>query len=120
MRDGAIGEDMLAPRQCRQQPVQLMLDRKVADIDVMHEMQIVLGRQILFDHQPAHRCSIATEQVLLDHPRLVKRHIEMLRDEFGDPHGDAQEEVRFRRIDGVVEIEDPVLDFVSRESLRRF
>ena len=93
MRNGAVGEDMLSPRQRRQQPVELMLDRQVADIDVMDEMQIVLGRQLLFDHQPAHRRAIATEQVLLDHPRLVKRHVEMLRDKFGDAHGDPQEQV---------------------------
>ena len=73
-------------------PVELMLDRQVADIDVMDEMQIV-RRQLLFDHQPAHRRAIATEQVLLDHPRLVKRHLEMLRDKFGDAHGNPQEQV---------------------------
>ena len=82
----------------------------VHDIDVMHEMQIILRRQPLLDHQPAHGRAIAPEQILLDHPRLVMRHVEMLRDKFGDPHGDAHEQVRFRRIDGVVEIEHPVID----------
>ena len=110
MRHGAVGEDMLAPGKRRQHGLQLGLDGKVADIDVMHEMQIILRRQPLLDHQPAHGRAIAPEQILLDHPRLVMRYIEMLRDKFGDPHGDAHEQVRFRRIDGVVEIEHPVID----------
>jgi hypothetical protein len=102
-----------------QHPVKLGLTRQVADIYIMNEMQIILGGQIFLDHQPAHGRAIAIEQILLDHPRLVMRHPEMLRDKIGDPHGDAQEQLRACRIDGVVEIEHPVPNLIGGKALRR-
>ena len=120
VRDGAVGEDMLAPGQRCQHRVELGLDGKVADIDIMNEMKIFLGGQPLLDHQPAHGGAITVEQVLLDHLRLVMRNIEMPRHEFGDPHRHPHEQVRPCRIDGVVEIEHPVIDAVGGKAGRRF
>ena len=118
MRHRAVGKDMLAAGQGADHGVQFGFMRQVADINIMHKMQIFLRRQPPFDHQAAHCRAIALEQVLLDHPRLILGHLEMLRDKGGDSHRNANKQVRLRRIYRVVEVKHPVIDLVGGKPVR--
>src|SRR3546814_13394845 len=61
-------------------------------------------------HQPGERGAVAMEIVLLDPPRLDRVATEKARDISADPLVDPREQVRRRRIERVVEIEDPGVD----------
>src|SRR3546814_6350327 len=64
----------------------------------------------VFSHQPGERGAVAMEIVLLDPPRLDRVATEKARDISADPLVDPREQVRRRRIERVVEIEDPGVD----------
>src|SRR3546814_3766468 len=75
--------------------------------DIVDIVEIIGRVDRVFSHQPGERGAVAMEIVLLDPPRLDRVATEKARDISADPLVDPREQVRRRRIERVVEIEDP-------------
>src|SRR4051812_4377651 len=79
-------------------------------IDLVDELQEVVGLHAMLGHEPAHRGAIALVVVLLDAKRLVLADLEEIRDERADAVVDLLPEIEVVRIERVVEIEHPGFD----------
>ena len=79
-------------------------------VDLVHEIQEVVGLHAVFGHQPAHRGAVAAVIVLLQPERLVMGDVEIFRDVVADAIVDLLPEIEVMRIQRVVEIEHPGVD----------
>src|SRR6185312_16205666 len=86
-------------------------------VDLVHELEIVVGLEAMFGHQSAHRRAIALVVVLLHPERLFLGHFEEVGDVGADALVDLLPEIEVMRIECVVEVEDPCLDVA--EAARR-
>ena len=79
-------------------------------VDLVHEVEEVVGLHPMHGHQAAHRSSVALVIVLLQVEGLLMRDLEEARDVVADALVHLLPEVEVVRIERVVEIEHPGLD----------
>ncbi len=89
------------------------VDRQPVERDVVDVDQKSLGVDAVVPHQPRHRRAMVVEILLLHAPRLDRVDIEQPHDEGAHALVDQVEQLRRRRIERVVEIEDPAVDMVE-------
>ena len=82
-------------------------------IDLVHEIEEVVGRHAVLGHQPAHRGAVAFVIVLLQPERLVVWDLEEVGDVVADALVHLLPEIDVMRVKRVVEIEHPGLDMVE-------
>ncbi len=115
----AVGEDELAARQLRDRGGERGVGLQHVHLDRMDIGEEVVRIDVMFRHQPGQRRAVAVEIVLLQPARLVPRQLQQPRDIIGHPLVDLREQVRARRIERVVQIEDPGVDMGERRQHRR-
>jgi hypothetical protein len=81
------------------------LERRM--VDLVDEVEKIVGLHAVLGHQPAHRGAVAPVIVLLQPERLVVADIQKPRDVVADAPVDLLPEIEVMRIERVVEIEDP-------------
>ena len=113
MGDRAVGEDELPPRQGGQRRLEGGAGRNRRDVDLMHEIEEGVRIDVVMGHQPAQACAVLAEITLLQVARRRLLQPQQLFDEKPDAAIDLREEIAARRIERVVEIEDPVGDVVD-------
>ena len=91
------------------------LERRM--VDLVHEVEIVVGLHAVLGHQPAHGGAVALVIVLLHAEGLVVRHFQKIGDVVADALVHLLPEIEMMRIERVVEIEHPGLDVA--EAARR-
>src|SRR6478735_12159054 len=79
-------------------------------VDLVHEVEEVIGLHPMHGHQAAHRSSVAFVVVLLQVEGLLMRDLEEARDVVADALVHLLPKVEVVRIERVVEIEHPGLD----------
>ena len=79
-------------------------------LDIVDAVEIVVRIDAVVGHQPGQRGAVGVEIALLDAPRLDRIDAETIGDIGAHPRVDLREQVRARRIQRVVEIENPVAD----------
>ena len=87
-------------------------------IDLMHEIEEVVGLHAVLGHQPAHRGAVALVIVLLQPECFLVGDLEEVRDVVADALVHLLPEIDVVRIERVVEIEHPGLD-VAEGARRR-
>ncbi len=106
----AVGQNQLAAGQLLDRRSQRGVRLQGRVVDLMHEIQEVIGLHAVLGHQPAHRSAIALVVVLLQPEGVVVRDVEEVRDVIADALVDLVPEVQVMRIERVVEVEHPGLD----------
>ena len=106
----AVREDKFPPRQ----RIYGMAERRIGEhrrnVDVMDEMEKLRRLEPIDRHQARKRRAMLDIKVLLDTSRFRGVDVEIARDEGGHALVDLREEIAFRRIERVVEIENPGFD----------
>ena len=82
-------------------------------VDLVHEIEEVVGLHAVLGHQPAHRGAVALVVVLLQPERFLVADLEEVRDVVADAHVDLLPEIDVMRIERVVEVEHPGVDVVE-------
>ena len=113
MRARAVGEDELAARQLFDRIAELGIGQQRRVIDLVHELQEIVGLHAVLGHQPAHRGAVALVVILLDLERLVLADLQVIRHERADALVDLLPQIEMMRIKRVVEIEHPGLDRIE-------
>src|SRR6266581_8733426 len=110
MVPGAVGQDQLSPFKLLDRGAKrgVWLERRV--IDLVHEVEEVVGLHAMLGHQPTHRGAVALVIVLLQQERIVVADLEELGDVVADALVDLLPEIDMMRIERVVEIEHPGFD----------
>ena len=93
------------------------LERRM--VDLMHEIEEVVGLHAVLGHHPAHRGAVALVVVLLQAERLLVADLEKARDVVADALVDLLPQIEVMRIKRVVEIEHPGLDVAEGARARR-
>ena len=106
----AVGVDELAPRQPLQRADQPIVSRQPIERNVVHVAHEMMRIDVVVLHQPGKRGAAAVEVHLLDPPRLGRVHAKQALDVRGHPLVDQVEQPASRRIETIVEVEDPVAD----------
>ena len=110
MLAGAVGENELAAGQFRKRRSERRIGLNRRMVDLMHDLEIIVGLHSVLDHQPAHRGAVTTVIILLQPKRLVFGDFQKTRNITADTRVDLTPEVEVMRIERVVEIEHPGLD----------
>ena len=113
MGDRAVCEHQLAPGQSRKLRTKRGILGNDAHIKVMHMGKKILGRHIVQLHETRQRCSMLAEIVLLKAIGLVSIDAQEIADEPAHAHVHLREEIAGRRIERVVEIENPLADMLE-------
>ena len=79
-------------------------------IDLMHVSEIVVGGNAVLGHHAAHASAVAAIIILLDSPRLVRGHFQIIADKLADASIDLLPQIDVMRIQRVVEVEHPGVD----------
>ncbi len=108
MGHGAVGEDQLATRQPVQRGTQRGIRRHRAVIDIVDMAQKGVRIDRMVQHQAAQGCAVVAEIAFLDRPGLVIGNAQQIRDIAAHAQVDLVEQVAFRRVERVVEIENPI------------
>ncbi len=106
----AIGEHQPPPRQARYGLPQGRVRLQGLDRDVVHLGQERLGGDAMVGHQPRQRGAVLVQVLLLQRAGLEARQAGLARHELGHPAFHQGDELGPRRIEGVVEVEDPDVD----------
>ena len=114
VRPGAGGHDELAAGQPLESRAQPCIDGEPVERDVVDVDQKILGLDTVVPHQSGHRRAMVVKIFFLHPPRLDRVAAQQPHDERPHARVDQVEQLRRRRIERVVEIEDPVLDMVDR------
>ena len=114
MRHVACGEDDLAAgkRLERRLERRVGLDRRV--VDVVHVIEEMRGIDAVQGHHAAHRSAVLAPVLFLHAARLLGVDLEQVGDVAADAHVDLGEQVATRRIERVVEVEQPDVGVVAR------
>jgi hypothetical protein len=80
----------------------------------VHVVEVVLGVDTVQGHHPAHRGTVVVPVLLLHAARFLGVDLEEVGDVAPDSHVDLGEEVAARRIERVVEVEQPDVGIVHR------
>ena len=75
----AVGEDELAARQLLDRVAELGIGQQRRMVDLVHELEEVVGLHAVLGHQPAHGGAVALVIVLLDPERLVLGDLQEIR-----------------------------------------
>ena len=111
----AVGEDQFAAGQASDQASEAGILGQHVQIDVMDVGEIMMRIDMMLAHQPGERGAVRLEIAFLDAPRLDEVvDPESLRDIGRHPDVDQTEQVGRRRIERVVEVEDPGADVGER------
>src|SRR5215468_6171470 len=105
----AVGQDQLTSRQMLNRRSQGCVRRKRRMVDLMHEIEEVVGLHAVHGHQAAHRGAVALVVILLQTERLLMRDLEVARNVVADALVHLLPEVDVMRIKRVVEVEYPGL-----------
>ena len=103
-----IGEDELAAGQGTDGIEQLGMRGDRAVVDGVHGVEEMVGVDLMPVHEPVQRGAVGLVVALLQRPRLIEGQLRDLDDILGDQPVDLREEIAFPRIEGVVEVEDPL------------
>lgn len=103
----AVGVDDLAARQIADRGGQRRVRFEHGKVDVMHVRQIGAGIQIMQAHEPRKGCSVIAPILGTQPVGMGARDPEGGHHEIGHPHFDLIKERHMRRIERVIEIEDP-------------
>src|SRR5690348_14915449 len=83
-------------------------------VDLVNELEKVVGLHAVLGHEAAHGGAIALVIILLDAERLIFADLEEIRDERADSVVDLLPEIEIVRIERVVEVEHPGFDRAER------
>ena len=100
----------LAPRQRRDRRRQLRIGRESRDVDIVHMTKEFVRIDAVFVHQPVQRRAVALVVTLLNLMRLGIVDAEARAHVGPHPLVDLGKEPARRRIERVVEVEDPEVD----------
>ena len=109
-----VGENQLAPRQPGDRLDQYRRRGDDRDVDVMDVAEKFVRIDPVLGHQAAQRRAVRMEESLLDPVRRGRIEPQQPRHERPHPHVDLGEQVGLRRIQRVVEVEDPGVDMGER------
>jgi hypothetical protein len=110
----AVGEDQLAAGQRRHRAHQPPILGNRVHLDIVDEIEEFVRIDAVGSHQPRQGRAMLPEIALLNRPRLDRIDAEKPFDERRHPLVDQPEQVRRRRVERVVEIEDPGIDVGKR------
>ena len=110
MIGAAIGENKTPPRQALQGRLQSGIRRQVAQIDVMHEAQIVFGIAVMLAHQAVQGGAVLAIKLFLHRPRRVAGEAEKALDIVGHAAFDLREDAVIGAVQGIIQVENPVPD----------
>src|SRR5215831_4144942 len=113
----AVGQDQLASRQAFDRRSQRCVRRERRMVDLMYEVEEIVGLHAMHGHQAAHRGAVALVVVFLQTERLLLRDLEVACNIVTDALVYLLPQVDVMRIKRVVEIEHPGLHMT--ESARR-
>ncbi len=103
----SVGEDQLASGECRDRLPELGMLGDRRQVDVVHVVEERLGVHAVHQHHAGERGAELAVVALLQMPRVFERHAEVALDVLAHALVHLREQVAFRRIERVVEIEDP-------------
>jgi len=98
--------------------VQFWIGRKQGDVDVMNKIKIVLGVGRMVGHHAAQGAAMIAVVLAPYVFGRTRFEIECAGHEFGDSRADLLEETALRRIERVVEIENPLVDMLDCREIR--
>ncbi len=114
MDAGRVGKNQFASRQPGQAIRQGGICGDDAEIDLVNVIEERRRIDAVFDHQATHRRAVTHIEFLLPRPGRIGRDIEIFGDKGGHAQTDQVEQPRRCRIEGIVEIENPVFDFIEK------
>ena len=109
----AVGQDEFAATQFGDGGAERRVGLKRRAIDLVHDVEELVGLEIMFLHQAAQRRTVATVVIFLQPKCLVMRDFEKTDDVIADAPVDLLPEVKVMRIKRVVEIEHPGVDITK-------
>ena len=107
---GAVGHDQLAPGQLFDRRAEHRIWHKRRVVDLMDELEIVVGLQAVLGHQAAHGGAVAAVIILLQAEGFVLRHAKISRDVVANAFVHLLPKIEVMGIERVVEIEHPGFD----------
>src|SRR5262245_53570640 len=105
----AVGQDQLAPGQSLDRGAQRRVRGEGRMVNLMHEIEKVVGFHAMLGHQSAHRGAVALVVIFLQAESLLLRDLEISRDVVPNPLVNLLPQVEVMWIKRVVEVEDPSL-----------
>ena len=105
-----VGIDDPPPRQRAQMRHQFAVHLEMGHVDVVNHGQIGSRVHVMFAHQPGQRRAVGLPVMLAQAVGLGPVHAERIHDVLRHAHFDLVEKPRARRIQRVVEVEDPLRD----------
>src|SRR5262245_23546133 len=108
-----VGQDQLAPRQALDRRSQCRVRHERRMIDLVHEIEEVVGLHPMLGHQAAHRGAVAFVVVLLHPERLLAGDLEEVGDVIADALVHLLPEIEVVGVERVVEVEHPSVDPVE-------
>ncbi len=105
-----IGEDELSSRQPVERRDQSRIGGQPREFAVVHEVEEFARVDSMVAHQPGERRAMFEEVRLLHPPRLDRIATQQALDIFAHADVDQLEQIAGRRIEAVVEVEDPAFD----------
>src|SRR5688572_32064844 len=109
MADRAVGIDQLAPRQALQRLVQPLVREHAGNVDPMDELQELPRIDLVMDHEAVEGGLVLAEILLLERPGRLRLEAQKLLDIFADAPLNLVEQPAGRRVERVIQVENPAL-----------
>ena len=107
---GAVGEDELAAGELLDRDAERRIGLERGVVDLVHEIEEIVGLHAVLDHQSAHRGAVALVVVLLHAEGLLVGDLEEAGDVVANALVHLLPEIEVMGIERVVEVEHPGLD----------
>jgi hypothetical protein len=114
----AVGEDEAAARQPRQEPREPIIAFDPIERDIVDVLKEIVRIDLMLLDEPGERRSMGVEVMLLHPPRFLGADVEQALDISCHPLVDERKKPGRRRVQAIVEIEDPIA-YMGKTSVHR-